>query len=137
MGGRVDGDDERGVTFRDDAGMRVSFYSMQIDSGSRVMSTLEAAGHQKALEEYLKVLYHGVGSLNFHPDVRDGMVSLVCSKNGADRTGVAAFIHGSRIYLVEFDLPAATKALWHGTEQDQTRWLEGRAGELAQTIQTK
>lgn len=136
MGGHIAGDDERGVTFRDDMGMRVSFYSLQIADGSQMMSSLQTARRQKALEQFLKLLYHGVSSMNYHPNIKGGTISFIFSKDQGNKTSAAAFIHANRIYIVEFDLPAATKALWQGTEQEQNLWLEKRAVKLAQTIQT-
>jgi hypothetical protein len=102
-----------------------------------MMTALNTGGHQPALELYLKLLYHGVEQLNYHPDICDGTTSLFISKDGVNKTSAAAFIHNNRIYLVEFDLPTATKTLWHGTEQEQIQWLEKKSIELAQTIQTK
>ena len=136
-GGRVVGDDERGVTFRDDMGMRVSFYSMQFEPGSKMMSALQTGGHRGALEQYVNMLYRGIEVRNYHPDIREGTVSFVFLKNGATKTSGAAFIHASRVYLVEFDLPDVTDHLWRGTKQEQTLWLEERALKLAQTIRTK
>jgi len=137
MGGHIAGDDERGVTFRDDMGMRVGFYSLKFKPGSQFQSTLQSAGHEQALDHYLKLLYHGVETMNYHADIRDGTMSFIFAKDPGIKTSAAAFIHSNRVYLVEFDLPAATKALWHGTEQEQNRWLEGKAVEILQTIQTR
>jgi hypothetical protein len=135
--GKVVGDDRHGVTFRDDMGMRISFYSYEFKADSDIMVTLKTRGHRQAAEQFLKFPFKGIETWNFHPEIREGTVSVVCHKIEGIPTGVAAFMHNDRIYIVEFDLPRVTKFLSKMNSHEQEQWVEQRAVELAQTIQLK
>jgi hypothetical protein len=137
VGGRIKSDTPQSVTFCDNWGNRITFSSFGFNAQSSMTSVLEAKGREKALDEFLRRQYGDRAPIHYHASAREGTVSLVYLRPVGPRTGVAAFIHGRRVYLVETDLLPGVQMLAQGDERAQAdygEWLEGRAVELAQTI---
>ena len=108
-----------------------------IASGDTLLSP---AITRRLLEEFVRRQYGDMPKIHYHALARDGTVSLIYLRPVGPRTGVAAFIHGQRVYVVETDLLPGVQMLAQGDERAQAdygEWLEGRAVELAQSIQVE
>ena len=140
VGGRVIRDDAQSVTFHDNWGSKISFYSKPISAQSPMMSVLQTQGREKALETLAKDIYSDSIVPHYHPDVRDGTLTFIYLKPVGPKTGVAAFIHEKRVYLVETDfLPGVQLLSKNDDESQQARdeWLENRAIELLRSVEIK
>jgi hypothetical protein len=140
VGGRIIRDDAQSVTFHDNWGSKIGFYSKSFNAQSPMMSALQTQGREKALDTLAMDIYGSSIAPHYHTDVRDGAISFIYLKPVGPKTGVAAFIYQTRVYLVETDLLPAVQLLSKDDEESQkTRdiWLENRALELLQTIEIK
>jgi hypothetical protein len=140
VGGRVLHDDAQSVTFYDNVGSRISFYSKPIGAKSPLMSVPQSEGRAKALETFMKEIYDDSIVPHYHPDVLDGTVSFIQLKLVGPKVGVATFIHQQRVYLVETDLIPGTEFVTKNDEASQQandKWLENRAVELLQSVETR
>src|SRR5579862_7437172 len=140
VGGRVKSDSAESVTFVDNWGNRISFSSFAFGAQSTMTSVLATQGREKALEEFARRQYGDMAKVHYHASAREGTVSLIYLRPVGPQRGVAAFIHGQRVYVVETDLLPGVQMLAQGDERAQTDygdWLEGRAVELAQTIEVE
>lgn len=140
VGGRVRSDTPQSVTFTDNWGNRITFSSFPFNAQSSMEVALRTNGREKALEEFIRRQYGTLSKVHYHPSVREGTVSLVYLRPVGPRTGVAAFISGSRVYVVETDLLPGVQMLAQGDERaqaDEGDFLEGRAVELAQTMEVQ
>ncbi len=141
LGGRVIRDNAQSVTFHDDRGGRISFYSRPIAARSPMMSVLQTNGQEKALATLTTDIYGNSIVPHYHPDVRDGTISFVYFQPARPtKTGVAAFINQQRVYLVETDLLPGVQALSsndQATQDAQDEWLENHAVELLRTMDIK
>jgi hypothetical protein len=138
VGGRIKSDSPRSVTFGDNWGNRITFSSFDFSAQSSMTSVLETQGREQALDGLMRRQYGDMTKIHYHASAREGTVSLVYLRPVGPRTGVAAFIHGGRVYVVETDLLPGVQMLAQGDERAQIEygeWLEGRAVELAQTIE--
>ena len=143
-GDRITGDDERGVTFRDDFGSRVSFYSLPFPPSlfRELTAALESGGNEMVLKMCFESLYGSATETHYHSEVLGGVMSCIYYKQpDSTKTAVAGFVHSKRVYLAEVGLPEATKFLTRDTDdaalRKQNEWLENRAVTLVQTIQPK
>jgi hypothetical protein len=137
VGGRVISDDAESVTFHDNWGSKIGFSSGVIAPGSPMMYVLHSEGPERALEDYVTHRYGDLVVPHFHPDILGGAVSLVYLRPIGPKTGVAAFIQGGRVYLVETDLLPGVQLLSKDDEEGQEEkdgWLENRAVQLLQSI---
>jgi hypothetical protein len=138
--GRVVFDDAESVLFRDSWGSRIAFSSGKIFANSPMMTILQTQGRDKALEAYLTHRYGAMMTFHYHADILDGVTSAIYVKPVGPKTGVAAFIHGNRIFLVETDLVPGVGVLAGNDEASQDAhdvWLENRAVELLGTMQVR
>jgi hypothetical protein len=140
VGGRVKSDTPQSVTFTDNWGNRITFSSFAFNAQSSMEAALRTDGREKALEEFIRRQYGTLPKMHYHPSARGGVVSLVYLRPVGPRTGVAAFISGHRVYVVETDLLPGVQMLAQGDERaqaDDIDFLEGRAVELAQTMEVE
>jgi hypothetical protein len=140
VGGRIRSDSAQSVTFVDNWGNRITFSSFGFNAQSSMRTVLQGQGREKALDEFVRRQYGDMAKIHYHALARDGTVSLVYLRPVGPCTGVAAFIRGQRIYVVETDLLPGVQMLAVGDERaqaDYAEWLEGRAVELAQTIEVE
>jgi hypothetical protein len=140
VGGRIIRDDSQSVTFHDNWGSKISFYSKSFNVQSPLMSVPQSEGRAKALETFMKDIYGNSIVPHYHPDVLDGTISFIYLKPVGPKTGVAAFINRNRVYLVETDLlPGVQMLSKEDDESQQAReeWLENRAVELLQSIEIR
>lgn len=138
LGGRVVRDDAESVTFHDDQGRKISFYSRPFNPDSPMMTMLRTDGAEKALGTLMKDIYGSAITPRFHADVRGGTISFIYLRPVGTRTGVAAFVHGERVFLVETDLPPGVQFL--SKEDDISKlddWLENGAVDLTRTVEVK
>ena len=140
VGGRVVRDDAQSVTFHDNWGSKISFYSKPFNDQSPMMTVLHAQGPEKALQTLAKDIYGDSIAPHYHPETLNGTLSLIYLRPVEPKTGVAAFIHDNRIYLVETDLLPGVQLLSGDDDKSQgarDEWLENRAVELLQTMTIK
>jgi hypothetical protein len=140
VGGRVIRDDAQSVTFHDNWGSKISFYSKSFNAQSPMTSVLQTQGREKALDTLAKDIYSSSIAPHYHSDVRDGAISFIYLKPVGPKTGVAAFIYQNRVYLVETDLLPAVQLLSKDDEESQRArdiWLENRALELLQSVEIR
>jgi hypothetical protein len=140
VGGRVLSDGPNSVTFHDNWGSRVTFSSATFSSQSSMMSILQSKGRERALTEFAKRQYGSEIDVHYHPDARDGVISFIFLRPVGPKTGVAMFVHGERLYVVETDMLPGVQLLAQNDERSQADrevWLEGRAVELAQSMNVK
>ncbi len=140
VGGRVLSDSPESVTFHDNWGSRITFSSVAFKPQSSMMSMLESQGRERALTEFAKRQYGSDIVVHFHPGAREGTISFIYIRPVGPRTGVAMFVHGSRVYLAETDMLPGVQLLAQNDEQsrqDREVWLEGRAVALAQSMDVK
>jgi hypothetical protein len=140
VGGRVLKDTAQSVTFADNWGCRIAFSSLPFEARSSMTTMLEAQGREKALSEFARREYGNLIAIHYHPEALEGAISFIFLRPVGPKTGVAAFLHGRRLYLVETDLPPGVQLLGQSDEQSQRErdaWLENRAVELAQSLEVK
>ena len=140
VGGRIIRDDAQSVTFHDNWGSKISFYSKPIGAQSPLMSVPQSEGRTKALETFMKEIYGDSIVTHSHPDVLDGTTSFIWLKPVGPKTGVAAFIDQNRVYLVETDILPGVQLLSKTDEESQQagdKWLENRAIELLRSMDIK
>ena len=140
VGGRVKSDGPQSVTFTDNWGNRITFSSFAFNGQSSMEVVLKTEGREKALEGFMRREYGDSAKVHYHPSARNGTASLGYLRPVGPRTGVAAFISGLRVYVVETDLLPGVQMLAQGDERAQADygdWLEGRAVELAQSIEVE
>jgi hypothetical protein len=140
VGGRVLSDTPQSVTFGDNWGNRITFSSRPFEARSSMMTMLETQGREKALSEFARQAYGNLITIHYHPEAREGAISFIVLRPVGPKTGVAAFLHGRRVYVVETDLLPGVQLLAQSDEQsqlDQEAWLEKRAVELAQSLEVK
>lgn len=138
VGGRVVRDDEQSVTFYDNWGSKISFYSRPFDARSPMMSAPQSEARARALETFMKDIYGASIVPHYHPDVLEGTISFIYLKPVMPKTGVATFIHQKRVYLVETDFLPGVQLLSKtddASEQARDEWLENRAVELLRSIE--
>jgi len=137
-GGHPAADDEQGVTFRDRLGNRISFSSREFAPESQMMAVMRTKGRDQALEILVKDIYGDGITPHYHAELRGGMLSFIYLKPLATRTGVAAFVHQNRVFVVETDLPPGVEFL---SKQDDEGALDERlernAVALAQSIELR
>jgi hypothetical protein len=140
VGGRVISDGPDSVTFHDNWGSRITFSSVPFKPQSSMTSVLQSQGREPALTEFAKRQYGEDIVVHYHPDTLDGTISLIVVRPVAPRSGVAMFIHGARVYLVETDMLPGVQLLAQNDDKsqlDRLVWLEARAVTLAQTMDVK
>jgi len=140
VGGRVLADAPQSVTFGDKRGARITFSSLPFSAGSDMMKALETQGREKALSEFVRRDYGSLLTVHYHPDAREGAITFIVLRPTGRKTGVAAFTHGRRLYLVETDLLPGMQLLARSDEQSQRElddWLEKQAVDLAQSLVVK
>jgi hypothetical protein len=140
VGGRIKSDGPQTVTFSDNWGNRITFSSFAFNTQSSMEAVLRTEGREKALDGLMRRQYGDLPKIHYHPSARNGTASLVYVRPVGPRTGVAAFLSGQRVYVVETDLLPGVQMLAQGDERAQSDygdWLEGRAVELAQTIEVQ
>jgi hypothetical protein len=137
--GRVVHDDAQSVTFHDKIGSKISFYSREFNAQSSLVTAPHSEARSQALEAFMKAIYGDSIAPHYHQDVLDGALSFIDLKLPGPESGVATFIHGNRVYLVETDLlPAREFVSKAELSQDaQDKWLENRAVELLRTMDVK
>jgi hypothetical protein len=92
------------------------------------------------LTEFAKRQYGSEIVVHYHPDARDGVIAFIFVRPVGSGTGVAVFVHGARVYLVETDMLPGVQLLAQNDEKsqlDRQTWLEGRAVALAQSMDVK
>jgi hypothetical protein len=141
-GDRISGDDDNGVTFHDDFGSRISFYSLPFLPSDELTAALESGGNERVLKKCFEKLYGSATETHYHSEVLGGIMSCIyCKQSSSTKTSAAGFVHSKHVYLVEVGLPEATKLLTKDADADalrkQDQWLENRAVTLVQTIQPK
>jgi hypothetical protein len=140
VGGRVVSDGPENVTFHDNWGSRITFSSVPFKSQSSMMSIMRSQGRERALTEFARRQYGDDIVVHYHPGARDGVISFIFDRPVGPRTGVAMFVHGGRVYLVETDMLPGVQLLAQNDERsqlDRQVWLEGRAVVLAQSMNVK
>jgi hypothetical protein len=140
VGGRILRDDAQSVTFHDNWGSKISFYSRSFTAQSPLMTIPQSQERGKALETFMKDIYGDSIVTHYHPDVRDGTISFIFLKPVGPKTGVAAFIYEQRVYMVETDLLPGVQLLSKTDDSSQQAlddWLENRAVELLRSIEIK
>jgi hypothetical protein len=128
------------VTFTDNWKSRISVSSVSFAAQSSMTSMLETQGREKALDEFVRRQYGELPAIHFHPETLDGAVSFVYLHPPAPMTAVVAFIHGRRLYLVEYDMAPGMQTLELSDEPSQRKWeawLENQAVAVAQTMTVK
>jgi hypothetical protein len=139
-GGRVLHDDPQSVTFFDNLGNRVSFYSKQFNEKSALNTLPQSHERGQALESFSKLIYGSDIEPHYNPNMLDGATSFIYIKTSGIKTGVGAFIHGGRIFLVETDLLPGADWVSKNDEDSQRqkeKWLEDRALGLLQSMDVK
>jgi hypothetical protein len=140
LGGCVSRDDAQSVTFHDDRGGKISFYSRSFNARSPLMSVPQSEARAKALETFMKDIYGDLIVPHYHPDILQGTISFIYLKPVGPKIGVATFIHQQRVYLVETDLLPGVEFLSKkddASEQANDQWLENHAVELLRSIEIK
>lgn len=140
VGGGVARDDDQSVTFHDNWGSRVSYYSRPFTAESPMNKTLETQGRQKALQIFMTDIYGDAIVPHYHPEVLGGAISFIHLKAVGPKVGVAACIHDNRVYLVETDLLPGVELLGkddEASQQARSEWLEKRAMQLLQSMTFK
>jgi hypothetical protein len=138
FGGRIVHDDALSVTFHDNRGIRVTFYSRQFNAQSPMMAVLRKDGRRKALEILAKDIYGENVETHYLPDWRGGMISFTYAKPVETTTAVAMFIAENRVFVAETDLPPGVQFL---SKQDDAPALNARleksAVELARSMDVR
>ena len=140
VGGRIVSDSDESVTFHDNWGSRITFSSRPFNDPSSMMTVLRAQGPEQALSQFAKSVYDDTITVHYHPEACGGAISFVCLKPVAPESGVAAFVHGNRVYFVETDMLPGVQLLAQNDESsrlDRDAWLEDRAVALAKSMTVK
>ena len=140
VGGRILRDDAQSVTFYDNWGSRISFYSKPFNSQSPLMSPPQSEARAKALETFMQDIYGNSIVPHYHSDILDGTITFIQLKPVGPKAGVATCIRQNRVYLVETDLLPGVELLSRDDESSQQArevWLENRAMELLQSMEIK
>lgn len=140
VGGGVLSDSPNSVTFHDNWGSRITFSSATFNSQSSMMSILQSKGRERALTEFAERQYGSEIDVHYHPTARDGVISFIFVRPVGPKTGIAMFVHGDRLYVVETGMLPGVQLLAQNDERSQADrevWLEGRAVELAQSMNVK
>jgi hypothetical protein len=140
VGGRIIRDDRQSVTFYDNWGSKISFYSQPISPRSPLMAAPQSEARGRALDTFMKDIYGQSIVTHYHPDALDGAVSFVLLKPVGPKTGVATFIRQQWVYLVETDFLPGMQLLSNSddaSEQARDQWLENRAVDLLRSIETR
>jgi len=135
--GRIIREDAQSVTFHDNVGSTISFYSTPFTEESGMMTVLHSDGPEKALSTLAKDIYGNSIVTHFHADVRGGALSFVYLRPVKPQMGVAEFVQGNRVYLVETDLVPGVQLLSKNDDESMAalnEWLENRALELLKTM---
>jgi hypothetical protein len=138
--GRIIFDNSQSVTFHDNWGSRISFSSQPVAENSPMMKVLETKGREQALDTLAKDIYGNLIQPHFHAGVLGGTVSFIYLRPVGPETGVAAFVHGNRIYMVDTDLVPGVEVLAgsdNASQEAHDKWLENHAVELLQTMEIK
>jgi hypothetical protein len=138
--GRVIRDDAQSVTFYDDWGNKISFYSKPISPRSPLITPPQSEARGKALETLMRDIYGNAIVTHYHPEVLDGTLSFIFPRLVGPKTGVATFVARQRVYLVETDYLPGMQLLSNNDEaadQAQNRWLENRATDLLRSMETR
>jgi hypothetical protein len=137
VGGDVQSDGPQTVTFRDNWGSRITFSSLPFNAKSSMTTMLATEGREKALTEFVKRDYGDTFAVHYHPEAQGGAISFLFLRPVSPKMGVAAFIHGQRVYLVETDLLPGVQLLGGSdakSQEEREVWLEQRAVTLAQSV---
>jgi hypothetical protein len=140
VGGRILGDTADSVTFHDNWGSQISFYSAVFNPDSSMAATLQKDGPQKALAIFASDQYGNLIEPHYHPEIRGGAISFLFLKPVGPKTGIAAFISGNRVYWVTTDLLPGVQLLAQTDDasvQKGDEWLETHALDLLQTMQLR
>jgi hypothetical protein len=140
VGGRIRTDGAQSVTFCDNWGSRVTFTGLDILERSSMMTMLEKQGREKALSEFARREYGDLITVHYHPETREGMISFIYLRPASPKTGVAIFIHGRGLFMVETDMLPGVQLLAQSDEKSQLErdsWLESRAMALAESIEAR
>jgi hypothetical protein len=140
VGGRIVRDDAQSVTFRDNWGSKISFYSRPMSAQSPMTSVVQKQGREKALTTLCNDIYGESIATHYHADILDGTLTFVYLRPVGPKTGVAAIIRQDRVYLVETDLLPGVQLLAKDDDDAQVerdQWLENRAIGLLRTMQIK
>jgi hypothetical protein len=140
VGGRILRDDSQSVTFRDNWGSKISFYSKPFNPQSAMKSPAQSQERARALETFMKDIYGDSIEPHYHPDILDGTVSFIQLKPVGPKVGIATFIHENRVYLVETDLLPGVELLSRDDEASQKardEWLENRAIDLLRSMEIR
>jgi len=140
VGGRIIHDDAQSVTFYDNWGSKISFYSRPFNEQSPLVTPPQSEARGKALETFMKDIYGDLIVAHYHPDALDGAVSFVYLKPVSPKTGVATFISHQRVYLVETDYLPGMQLLSNNDDASEVardQWLEKRAVDLLQSVEVK
>ncbi len=138
--GRILTDGPQGVTFGDNWGSRITFQERAILDQSSMMTMLEKQGREKALAEFARREYGDLITVHYHPEEREGMISFIYLRPASPKTGVAIFLHGHHLFMVETDMLPGVQLLAQSDEESQGKreaWLESRAMALAQSIEIR
>jgi hypothetical protein len=138
--GRIIRDDAQSVTFHDNVGSKISFYSQPFNAQSPLISAPHSEGRAQALETFMKAIYGDSIVPHYHPDILDGTISFIQLKLVGPKAGVATFIHQNRVYLVETDLLPGAEFVTKNDDASQLArdvWLENHAVQLLRTMEVK
>ncbi|MGP8201910.1 MAG: hypothetical protein ACLQU4_20660 [Limisphaerales bacterium] len=140
VGGRIIHDDAQSVTFYDNWGSKISFYSRAFNAQSPLVTPPRSEARGKALETFMKDIYGDSIVTHYRPDALDGALSFIYLKPVSPKTGVATFISQERVYLVETDFLPGMQLLSNNddaSEEARDQWLEKRAVDLLRSIEVK
>jgi hypothetical protein len=139
-GSRISGDDSNGVTFRDDFGSWVSFYSLLHSKQTKAM--LESVSNEQVLKIYFECITGSATETAYHPEALGGIMSCIFYKQpGGTKVAAAGFVYLKQVYHVEVWLPESIKFLTRNANEatllKQNELLENRAITLVQTMKPK
>lgn len=140
VGGRVLHDNPTSVTFFDNWGSRISFYSRAFSAQSQLVTPPQSEARERALGIFMKDIYGGTIVPHYHSDALDGAITFIFLRPVGPKMGVATYIHKNRVYLVETDLLPGITVIApsdNKSEADRDKWLENRALELLRTLEVK
>jgi hypothetical protein len=134
--GGIVADGPQSVTFHDNWGSRITFFSRGITDNSPMMSMLEKQGREKALSEFARREYGNDITIHYHPEDCEGLVSFIYLRMASPpQTAAAIFLHGDRVFLVEDDMVPGWQVIVPRSQQDST--LENQVVALALSIQPR
>ena len=140
LNGRIMSESVQNVTFTDNWGSHITFYGQAILEHSPMIPMLEKEGREKALGEFARHVYGDITAVQYHPDIREGMLSFIYLRPASRKTAVAVFLHGRRLFLVETDTLPGEALLAQSDENSQLAReakLEDRAVALAQSMDAR